>query len=1696
MVFIVTIVMRRLFFCLVSCFYLFAITQTSSAQELFGTGSVWRYFKGTQEASTPDTTAWRNSAFDHNAWLLGSASFYYGDPFSGTLLSDMGGNYSTVFLRKHFEVINPGDLQSLTLNAACDDGFICWINGIMVMRFNVPEGELPYNGYATTAVNPDPAVFNDYPILDPRSFLKVGSNIIAIQLFNTTLGSSDIVWDASLSYTGDLEAPIISNVMPTVGAALKELYSVEVLFSEPVAGVDAEDLLIGGIAATNVIEVTPGQFLFSFSRQKAGQVTVAFRDNHGITDIAGTPHPFKGTAWSYSVDSNLILPGVFISEFMTENTGIIRDEDGEKSDWIELFNSSNQSVSLLGWSLTDDVLDLRKWKFPSANVAGGGRLLVFASGKDRTNALVRLHTNFKLNNEGEYLALVNPAGTVESQFSPTYPEQKKTFSYGRANGSPNVAGFFGLPTPGTANTTSGVGFAPDVKFSINGHAYITNFFLAISLKSEHVGAEIRYTTNGTLPLPTSFLYTNVISVTNTVQIRARAIAPGVLPGDPHSEMYFKLEGTSPTFNSTLPVIVLHNFGRGTPPSTGQQDAYLQVYEPVGGITSFTNQPTFTARVGIGARGSSTLGLAKVSMNLELRNEFGVDEKHALLGLPEDSDWVLYAPNGFEPVLIHNPFMHQLSRDIGRYSSRTRFVEVFLVRDKFDGNIRNPLTYNGVYVLEERVGRSKDRIDIDKLVPENVTEPAITGGYMLKVDRTGPGEGGFNGANQGMVFVDPDETEMVSAARSLQLQYLRNYFGAFGTALYGANWTNRTNGYRAYIDVEAWIDHHLLNVLSFNVDALRLSTYFYKPRNGKITFGPLWDFDRALGSTDGRDANPKVWTTAGGGGTDYFNETSQRWWGRLFTDLEFYQQWIDRYQQLRISHFSTTNLYRLVDSLTTEVRTSQPRDQTKWGVNPRGGYQGEINSMKSWLSNRVVFMDSQSVSRPTNNTPSRKFSNSVLVSLASSTNGTIYYTLDGSDPRSLGGTINPKAMIAGKDPLIISTNSRLVARFFNNAFTAQTGALKPPLVSKWSGITEATYYNSIPPLLLTEIMYHPSAPSLDSTNTSSDFEYVELYNSSSSPLNLVGFQLTGGIQFAFVGTSGVTNLPPSGRVLVVKNIASFLSRYPNTKQIAGEFTGNLGNNSNRLIVTGPLNEPVSDISYDSQWAPLSDGFGFSLTLRHENFAPDQIGSFSQWRASTAVGGSPGIVDPNSLVIPQPLVNELLTHTDPPLLDGVEIMNSSAESIDISGWWLTDDYRDPKKYKMPLGSTLLPGGFLVVNETLFRSGSTGFSFSALGDSAYIFSANAGGDLTGYHHGFSFGATFNGTSLGRYMTSEGIEHFVTQETLTMGNPNPGPKVGPLVITEIHFEPTRNGTNNNYADEFIELRNVSSSLLPLWDSRHPTNQWHLRGGVDFDFPVPAVIAPGGFALVVGFNPTVDKAMAATFRSKFQVNAAIPLFGPWKGNLDNSGETLVLKQPDEPVDSTAVNAGEVPYISIEEIQYGRLAPWYSNAMGSGKSLQRLNSKKFGDDPVNWQAALPTAGKLNIASDVILESDDSDLDGLPDVWENKVGLAISLNHPESGANGDPDKDGVTNWEEYVAGSEPNNPASFLTIGATFEPSGILLRVSAFQGRRYTFWIRESMNAGEWKILTQFPTQTESKIITATAPSDGESRFYRVSVAFE
>jgi len=1092
---------------------------------------------------------------------------------------------------------------------------------------------------------------------------------------------------------------------------------------------------------------------------------------------------------------------------------------------------------------------------------------------------------------------------------------------------PDQRYFFATPSPGGANDLGYVAVTPPPVFTPPGGVF-TNANVQIQLTTGVPDVEIRYTVNGSLPDRNSLLYTGPIFIAGSTMIRARAYRDGYVPSIVVSQTCTLLGSDVLGFSSNLPLVILNTFGKSVNESalTAVSSRFIA---PLGGRAALTQDADFDGRGGIAVRGSSSLGFPKKSYKFETWDEQGGDEKVSILDFPAESDWVLYAPYT-DKTLMRDVLAYRLHEDMGRYAVRTRFVEMFV--DTSGGRLTMS-DYKGVYVFEERIKRDNNRVDIQKLGPADNSEPNITGGYIIKKDRLDPGDSGFT-TSRGMLlgFEDPKERELTSAQRS----WLTGWMNQFETALYGANFRDPINGYAKYIDVPSFLDQHWIVEMSKNIDGYRLSNYMHKDRLGKLAMDPIWDWNLSFGNADYAEG----WKTNGWYGTQV-GDSDYPWFRRLFQDPDFNQKYIDRWGELRRGLFATTNVLARVDALAGELSEAQVRNYQRWPILGQyvwpnwyigQTYADEVNWMKQWTIGRLAWIDSNYLPAPAFSAPGGPITPGFQL-LVSAPLGTIYYTLDGSDPRLSGGAISSRAAVYSSR-IALSSNARVFARArYTNA---------------WSPFTAATFVVTTPPLILTELMFHPPDPPVGSAYTADDFEFIELKNVGSTPLNLTGFHFTAGIEFTFTGNA-VTNLVPGERVVAVKNTAAFQSRYGNGPKIAGQFLGSLENAGERLALAGALEEPILDFTYNDTWYATADGLGFSLNLVDESTAPADWDTRSAWRPSAVAGGSPGAGDVG-FGIPTIWINEVLTHTDPPQIDSIELYNPGTSSVAVKDWYLTDDRHAPKKFRIPAGPDISGGGYRILTENDFNAtpgqGSS-FTLSSHGEEVYLFSGDSAGNLTGYSHGFSFGAAANGVSFGRYVTSSGEADFPASANNTLEGANGGPRIGPVVINEIHYHPAPGG------DEFVELKNVTTAAVKLYDPLHPTNTWRLEGA-DFRFPVNSELPPTALALVVNTNPVA-------FRAKYGVPPSVAIYGPYAGNLQGSGERLALQRSDPPDIDTNTGAIFIPYIDIDVVRYNDKPPWPTNADGFGASLERVNSAAYGNDPANWRnsAGPPSPGVIN-----------------------------------------------------------------------------------------------------------------------------------------
>jgi hypothetical protein len=1535
---------------------------------VFDYGSDWKYLLGVTEASDPDTTAWRQRAFDDSSWQSGPTPIGYANPANNdselsiaTFIPSVqeAGNLS-VFFRKKFTVANPATAQ-LALSVNVDDGFVAWVNGSEIGRYNFPDGVEP-----TIAGNAPSAIEATIITLQiPVDVLSAGENVLAVQVFNANTGSSDLLFDASLESTVDDAAPVVEDSSPPPGAIVSQASSIEVLFNENVQGVDAADLLINGKPATSVNAASPRNYIFEFPALADGNVTVQWTANHGITDLSPAQNAFAGGMWGFRVDSSGPPPTVVISEFMTDNDSGIKDDDGVRSDWIEIFNSGTDAVNLGGWFLTDESGDLSKWRIPAFTLGANNYLLIWASGKNHTNISAQFHTSFKLSSSPSYLALVDSKTNVISEFKPAYPTQRKDVSYGRDAIDPSIKGFFTVPTPGARNSTSGAGFGPEPIFSLEQGVY-TNAFITVSITT--TAGEIRYTKDGTAPTAASTLYSGPINITNSTTIKARVFQPGVFPSAIVAKAYMMVDNTVANFTSKLPVIVISTSGKSIldhpPAGTTRTFASIVGVDTFRGITSTRGEPDYIGQGGISIRGQTSAGFPKRPYRLELQDEYGNDRDSDWFGLPEGSDWVLNNPYSDKPFL-QNFLAQELFENMGHYAVRRRFVEVFI--NTANRKVTYPNDYHGVYILLEKIKVDKNRVPIERLSAYDNTEPKISGGYMFKKDKSSSGDldfyttGGAGFSGQALKIHEPSPREITGP----QFDWLINYINRFEQTLYAPDWKTRTgaNHYSNYIDVDSFVDQHWIVEFAKQIDGYRLSNYFSKDRNGKIKMEPIWDYNLSFGNADYLN---------GGSATGwYWNQLSENdhiWLRRLMCgttgtslaggDADFNQRIADRWSQLRTNVLNSTNVLARVDQLAALLNEAAARDFSKW---PRLGtyvwpnspqyvtpttYAGIINAMKTFIRSRYNWIDTQFIIPPRANIPAGRIPAGITVTLTAS-KGTNYYTLDGSDPRKPGGGISPNARLYS-GPITIPGTARLFARSFSNNI--------------WSGPLVSTYIVDTPALTISEIMYHPAPPTGAASllYTDEDFEYLEFKNTGTAAINLAGFSITEGVTFNFPNYT----LNGGARALVVKNKAAFESRYGTTRPVIGEYTGLLDNAGERIVVLGAFKEPILDFTYNDAWQQATDGPGFSLVLDDETVTADKLNDPTSWRGGSSAAGTPGLAETAPAQFPQVVINEALTRPAGGAVAEVELHNLSINSsADITGWFITDDFDVPKKFRINAPTIIPPNGYVVFNGNDFRSidASVPFILEPLGEEIYLFSGNAQTNLTGYVDGFKYDTRKIGESLGRSRTSDGRDIFISQIQPTIGTNNSGHAIDPLVINEIMYHPPdvflNNAWWNNSEDEYIELFNSSNAAISLFDTQHPTNRWKLSGGADFVFPTGASIPAGGYALIVNFDPTANATQLAAFKTKYNVPANVQIFGPYGGNLNNAGEKLKLSYPDAPLAN-----GTVPYIVSEEIEYNNKAPWPTAADGSGFALSRVHPGKFGDDPIYWFATRPTPGALNIAS--------------------------------------------------------------------------------------------------------------------------------------
>ena len=1164
---------------------------------------------------------------------------------------------------------------------------------------------------------------------------------------------------------------------------------------------------------------------------------------------------------------------VRISEFMAANATGLQDEDGDFTDWIELYNAGGGAVNLAGWHLTDDPADLARWTLPATNLPAGGFLVVHASGKDRTSP--RLHASFSLAAGGEYLALVRPDGTtIESEYAPAYPEQYDDVSYGiQTHGSnPTLragrAGYLIRRTPGAAN----------LGWPASHPAYADESVAQIN-----------------------------ISISGSDWNR--------LMDDPWSETY-------------RPIDLRFRHG----------DIDVTV-----------------SNAGIRCRGNTSREKQPRSFNIGL-DAFVPDQ--TLFGLER-----LYLNSDVnDPSTARPKILNDLAGALGLPVSRANHVALVVsntgTRTVFFDALRNNTEAVDDVFLERCFGNKRGNLYKcnNREWPASLTYLGASGADYIG-----------NGTTYELKYVGAGDTSYTDLA-------------TFVTLLNETSDADFPHAIMQVFDVDSFLRFLAFDVLTGNWDDYwgNSNNYhlFRHPDTGRWSYIP-YDFDNAMGINwidyDWGTRNIYTWGNFNGNGAPLAT--------RLLDVPEFKKRYSFYMKQMLDTLYSNAQLnpgiFQIRSNLTAalpfetgSVSNMKERERDRYGyddwpywsyeqffysyVDAQGPWNGNVPNDYG-ITNFIGVRRASALGQLNLENIAPVLSDFVLAPNLPGTNDTLAVSIrafDDGDVSSVtffhsfqGGPTQSVPMVLGPDgvyaAVIPAFGATGTVRYSVSAVD-NTGKTTTHPYGGSSRAATLVIDNAALDLIVSELNYNPYdltpaeiAAGLTDPQT---LEFVELFNSGSAPLNLAGFKLQVGIAAVLPAFT----LAPGEHAVVVKDADAFRIRYTNTAiRIIGTFSGNLSNSGETLRLDDAQGGVIATITYEDggDWPGRADGDGSSLELID---AAAGYADPENWRSSSEYGGSPGVagLGPDNRLV----VNEVLSHTDPPLSDSIELFNTTEGAIAIGGWFLSDSKSNYRKYTIPAGTVVPAGGYLVFNETNHFNASGGSNTNdfaldgAHGDDVYLLQADSSGRLVRFVDHVEFGAAPNAEAFGRWPNGSG--RLCPMISRTFGASNSGVRIGPVFISELMYHPPSDSPHL----EFIEIANPGPATENLAN-------WQLDDGVAFTFS-SGILAPGETIVVLSFDPdaAANSALLADFQSAYGVAAGAALAGPYTGTLADGGERIRLLRPDEP---PAEEPGYYPLLIEDDVKYDNNAPWPATPDGGGASLERRMPAQWGDDPASWTAAMP-----------------------------------------------------------------------------------------------------------------------------------------------
>ena len=1135
--------------------------------------------------------------------------------------------------------------------------------------------------------------------------------------------------------------------------------------------------------------------------------------------------------------------------------------------------------------------------------------------------------------------------------------------------------YYSEPTPGTYNSTSFEGAVADTKFSVDRGFYSSSFSVAITCGT--AGSSIRYTLDGSTPTPVNgTLYTGPITVSTTTIIRAVAYKTGWKSSDVDTQTYI------------FPADVVNQPASpaGWPTSwAGTVTASPATFSDYEMDPEIVGDSTYTTAVRSGLTNIPTLSIVT-----DLENLFDPDtgiysnprEEGALWERPASAE--LIYPDGTKGFQENCGLRIQGAGSRGptstpKHSLRLVFKSIygasklnFKVFPDTDVDSYNSIHLRAIYNLSwchsvagqrEAAQENHDQFarDLQLAMGQETVRGFVCHLYVngLYWGLYHPGErpdASFAASHLGGSEEDWDVLNHGEVSDGN-----RDAWDAMWALTNGLSNLSTYTNFMQYCDVEALADYMIINHYVGNLDWDNVNWYAIRKREPGAGYKFIcWDTENSMMNVDDNRITGAQ-NNANGPTTLFLRATASPEFRLLLADRihkHFFNGGV-------CTPTRAANIWRQRSDV---IDTVIAAESARWGdfrrdVIASGSvvykpnthyYPWQSYLFGTYFPVRTANVLAQYAAQglyPTLAAPELSvhggfFSNSITVTISGS--GTIYYTRDGTDPRQFGTGTAVGTVYSGA--ITLTNSTRIKARSYSGG--------------TWSALTEADFHDLSPsPLRVSEVMYAPRQPSgteLTVNSNAQAYAFVEIQNTGTKAVGLVGVSIIDGVKFDF-SKGSVLSLAPGEYVVAVEDRKAFVARYPSvsTAKIAGEFRGDLSKSGESVKVSVLGVGDVASFAYSDGrgWPLAADGAGHSLIpLVLDDQSSGQLSYGGNWKASVNVDGSPGSAEPSPIAALA--LNEIAAHTDysdpaHPEYDSddwIELINYGGTTVSLDGYYLSDDPLDLKKWAIPSGTNLAAGQRIVFDEvTGFHSPITnGFGIDKAGEQVLL-SYAAGSGPASVVDAIAFKGQENGRTLGRYPDATG--YWVACQ-LTPGSANVPVGQEPVISEIMYHPPSVTPGIDNTEHEFVEIHNPTAQSVNLWTTDDAVNvgPWRLSGQVEYTFPDSTVLPAGGRVLVVPFDPVNDITAKAAFLLHYGLSSSVTLYGPFDGNLSNQGGRLALERP---------QLGDLPgegvsWVVVDEVYYFDESPWMADADGLGASLQRTTVSGAGRDPASWSSATPT----------------------------------------------------------------------------------------------------------------------------------------------